>query len=431
MRIAETRRGIEPDIAERLDHPRLALSLRERALMHAQALRHDIADRHPRAQGSERVLKYDLHVATERPHLLETQTLDVFAQEHDRPVRRNQPQQRQTERGLAGPGFTDDAERLALAHLQRHAIHRLDMADRLAQQSAPDRKPDLEIVGRDHDRRFGARRRRIGLRLRGQKLARVGMLRRLEDPFDRSLLDDLATVHDANTIGDAADDTEIVGDEQQAHSEPGSDIRQQRQDLRLHGDVQRRGRLVSDQQVRFIGERHRDHHTLTLAAGQLVRIARKPGFRLGNADLRQQLQRAPPRRRTATPAVQQQDLADLGLDGVQRIERGHWLLKDDRDVVAANAPDLALRQTEQFAALEADVAAGVRRGRIGQQLEDRQRADGFSGSGFADQRHALAALDIERNAIDGDRRSAGVVKRDGEVANLEQRLIDGVHASLT
>ena len=49
----------------------------------------------------------------------------------------------------------------------------------------------------------------------------------------------------------------------------------QLEDLRLHGDVERGGRLVGDQQVGLIGERHRDHHALALAAGELVRIARQ------------------------------------------------------------------------------------------------------------------------------------------------------------
>ena len=39
------------------------------------------------------------------------------------------------------------------------------------------------------------------------------------------------------------------------------------------------------------------------------------------------------------PLMQQQDFADLLLDGVQRIERGHRLLEDDGDVVAAHLAD--------------------------------------------------------------------------------------------
>ena len=182
------------------------------------------------------------------------------------------------------------------------------------------------------------------------------MLRRGKNLLDRPLLDDLAAVHDADGIGDAPDDAEIVGDEQQAHAEPSADIRQQRQDLRLHGNVERRGRLVRDQKIRLVGERHRDHHALALAAGQLMRIALQPGFRLGNTDLRQQFERPRPRLRPANAIVQGKDLADLRLDRVQRIERGHRLLEDDRDIVAADFTHLEFRRAEKLAALEADRA---------------------------------------------------------------------------
>ena len=51
--------------------------------------------------------------------------------------------------------------------------------------------------------------------------------------------------------------------------------------------------------------------------------------------------------------VQFEDLADLPLHRVQRIERGHRLLEDHGDVVAAHPPQVALVGVEQFLALEA------------------------------------------------------------------------------
>ena len=46
----------------------------------------------------------------------------------------------------------------------------------------------------------------------------------------------------------------------------------QREDLRLDRHVERRGRLVGDQQRRLAGHRQRDHHALAHAARELVRI---------------------------------------------------------------------------------------------------------------------------------------------------------------
>src|SRR4029079_14302129 len=64
--------------------------------------------------------------------------------------------------------------------------------------------------------------------------------------------------------------------------------------------------------------------------------------------------------------------------------------------------------------------------RIGQQLQDRQRADGLSGAGLADQRHALAAPDRKRDLVDRER----IAERHREVADIEQGLVDGVHYEL-
>ena len=108
-----------------------------------------------------------------------------------------------------------------------------------------------------------------------------------------------------------------------------------REDLRLDGDVERGRRLVGDEQIGAVGERHRDHHPLPLAAGKLVRIGAEPRSGIGEADLGQQLDH-PVAGRGGAAAVQGDDLADLPLDRVQRIERGHRLLEHHRHAGAAH-----------------------------------------------------------------------------------------------
>ena len=61
------------------------------------------------------------------------------------------------------------------------------------------------------------------------------------------------------------------------------------EDLRLHGDVERGRRLVGDQKIGAIGERHGDHHPLALAAGELVGIGAESLGRIDDADLGQKL----------------------------------------------------------------------------------------------------------------------------------------------
>ena len=63
------------------------------------------------------------------------------------------------------------------------------------------------------------------------------------------------------------------------------------EDLRLHRDVERRRRLVGDQHLRVVGDRHRDHHALAHAARELVRILVGAVLRLRDADRAEQVDR--------------------------------------------------------------------------------------------------------------------------------------------
>ena len=55
----------------------------------------------------------------------------------------------------------------------------------------------------------------------------------------------------------------------------------QLEDLRLHGHVERGRRLVGDQQLRLVDQRHRDHRALAHAAGELVRVGADAAFGCG------------------------------------------------------------------------------------------------------------------------------------------------------
>ncbi len=57
---------------------------------------------------------------------------------------------------------------------------------------------------------------------------------------------------------------------------------EQKQNLRLHGDVQGGRGLIGDQQQRPVHQRHGDQHALSLASGKLVGIVARPLLRLGN-----------------------------------------------------------------------------------------------------------------------------------------------------
>ena len=70
---------------------------------------------------------------------------------------------------------------------------------------------------------------------------------------------------------DVPDDGEVVGDDQVGEPEPLLEVGEQVEHLRLHRHVERRHRLVGDQQVRLEREGARDADALALTAGELVR----------------------------------------------------------------------------------------------------------------------------------------------------------------
>src|ERR1700722_17691386 len=100
----------------------------------------------------------------------------------------------------------------------------------------------------------------------------VGMLGTSEQLIDRGTLDYLAGIHHRDLVADLGDDAEIVGDENDRRPARRLQLAHQIEDLRLQGDVERGGRLVSDQEPRLADQRPRDHDALAHAAGKLVRI---------------------------------------------------------------------------------------------------------------------------------------------------------------
>jgi len=84
-------------------------------------------------------------------------------------------------------------------------------------------------------------------------------------------LDRAAGIHHLRPVGELGDDAEIVRDDQHACAGDVAGGLEHVEDLRLHGDVQRGGRLVADQQVRVVGDGDRDDDPLPFPAGQFVR----------------------------------------------------------------------------------------------------------------------------------------------------------------
>ena len=94
-----------------------------------------------------------------------------------------------------------------------------------------------------------------------------------EDRLAGARLDDASQIHDRDPVADVADHAEVMADEHVGQAELALHRPEQVQDLRLHRDVERRGRLVREDQRGPQDDRARDRRPLALAARQLVRVA--------------------------------------------------------------------------------------------------------------------------------------------------------------
>ena len=161
---------------------------------------------------------------------------------------------------------------------------------------------------------------------------------------------------------------EVVGDEQHRDAELLPQAGQQLEDLRLDGDVERGGRLVRDQQAR--GGRPAPWRSSPAGACRPRAGAdrrRRAARRSGMPTWPQQRDRpAPCAARAAEPQVAAQRLGDLRRRSQHRVQRGHRVLEDHGDAVAAQPlPCARFRQLQRCRGPRSSTApAGGRLGRF-------------------------------------------------------------------
>ena len=145
VRIAVVVLGVEPDPLHDVLHRSLDPARRLHALDLVRRA-DDGADGVPRVQRVVRVLKDHLHLTAQRHHLLAREPGDVAALQLDAATGRlEQLEHRATGGRLAATALADQPQRLALAHLERNPVHRLDVADVAAQQALGDREVFLQV----------------------------------------------------------------------------------------------------------------------------------------------------------------------------------------------------------------------------------------------------------------------------------------------
>jgi hypothetical protein len=233
---------------------------------------------------------------------------------------------------------------------------------------------------------------RVGDRNRGEQRDRVRVERVVVEIVRGRELHDLPQVHHRDPVRDVPDDREVVRDEEVRELEVLLQLLHQVDDLRLDRDVERRHRLVADDEVRVERQRAREPDALPLSPRELVRVA--AGGVGGETDRLQQLPHLLPQILPA-PAVHAQRLADHASDGVAGVQRGVRILEDHLHAPSERS-QLALAHVRDVGAVEDD-PAGRRLVEPQQSPADRRLA----AARFADEPERLAASDLEADPVDG------------------------------
>src|SRR5216684_3342932 len=190
------------------------------------------------------------------------------------------------------------------------------------------------------------------------------------------------------------DHREVVADEEIGEAKLVLQVAHQIEDLCLHRNIERGGRLVADDEFGFGRQDAGDCDPLPLPAGKFMRIF--PAVIGVQADQVQEL--ADPRLNIAL-ALQQIESADRfgddGIDPKTRVEARIGILENHLNAAAQVLASLQLPGVAHRNAVD-DHFARTRR----QQPDDHSGDRGLTGAGFADEGKSLAFGDVEGDTVD-------------------------------
>src|SRR6056297_996517 len=152
-----------------------------------------------------------------------------------------------------------------------------------------------------------------------------------------------------------------------------------------------------------------------------MRIRRQTFLGRGDADLGQRLYRAVTRGGRADTLVSAHRLDHLRLDAQNRVQGHHRILKDHRDLVAAQAAHVTVGQAGQVLATKVDLPAHDT-ARLMDKAQDRKAGDGFARPAFAHQSKHFAFIQRKAHAIHGLDHA-----RFGEEMGLQIAYVENAH----
>ena len=219
-------------------------------------------------------------------------------------------------------------------------------------------------------------------------------------------------------VGDVGHHAEVVRDEQHRRARCLLQLANQAEDLGLRRHVQRRGRLVADQQRGPKNERDGDHDALALPTRELVRVGVVDALGLRQLHALEHLQHLRAPRGGVELRVLGQHLVHLCAAAHHRVERGHGLLEHHGHARAAQRAQPLRRGGGHVLAQQLDAPARVAQGRR-QQAHGRLRDHGLARARLAQQAQHLAGHHVEGNVVHRVRAVSAGRQCDAQVAHRQ------------
>ena len=254
---------------------------------------------------------------------------------------------------------------------------------------------------------------------RRDEAAGIGVIGAAQHLFRGAELHQIAAVHHRHLVGNVGDHPHVMSHQHAADLALFAQVADELEDLILDGDVQRRGRLIGDDELGIPGEGDGDHHPLAHATGELVRILLDAHVRVRDPHRPHQLEGLGKGRLAGQVGVGEDGLHQLLLHGEQRIEGGHGILEDETDARATNGPHLVLALAGDELAVEVDVTTGDATGRA-QQIDDGVADGGFASAGLTDDADDLALFNRKREILDRGKHPVAGGVLDPQVFDFKQ-----------
>ena len=195
--------------------------------------------------------------------------------------------------------------------------------------------------------------------------------------------DEVAEVHDGDAVGDAAEDAEVVGDEEEGEVPGGAEVEEEVEDLGLDGYVEGAGDFVADEEFGAEGEGAGDGDALALAAGEFEGVAPKEGG--GEADFAEEGTGEGIGVAAGDEPAGEGGFEEEVADGKAGVEGGGGILEDHLDAGVGEAEGAAFEEDAAgrgvFESAEGAAEGGLAAAGFAGEAEDSAAAEGEGDGG--------------------------------------------------